>query len=102
MYTYINIFIGGNFNYGRDPGWRIPMRPIFNPQPTTIAPNATFAPNPSNCSYRFSYICFVGICNYLNKRLIEQLAQIDLFKSHHATLWVRLDSKIAKSKACQI
>ena len=36
---------GGNFNYGRDPGWRIPMRPIFNPQPTTITPNATSTPN---------------------------------------------------------
>ena len=22
--------IGGNFNYGRNPGWKIPMRPIFN------------------------------------------------------------------------
>ena len=40
------MFIGGNFNYGRDPGWRIPMRPIFNPQSTTMTPNgATMNPN---------------------------------------------------------
>ena len=22
---------GGNFNYGRDPGWKVPGRPIINP-----------------------------------------------------------------------
>ena len=56
MFTYTNISIGGNFNYGRDPGWRIPMRPIFNPQPTTIAPNATFTPTPGNWQYISFYI----------------------------------------------
>ena len=29
------IMIGGNFNYGRDPGWKLPGRPIMNPGGTT-------------------------------------------------------------------
>ena len=24
-------YTGGNFNYGRDPGWKMPGRPILNP-----------------------------------------------------------------------
>ena len=38
---FLNILIGGNFNYGRDPGWRIPMRPIFNHQSTSMTENGT-------------------------------------------------------------
>ena len=38
---FLYILIGGNFNYGRDPGWRILMRPIFNHQSTSMTENGT-------------------------------------------------------------
>ena len=50
IFLKISILIGGNFNYGRDPGWRIPMRPIFNPQSTTMTPNGTTTMTPNAAS----------------------------------------------------
>ena len=41
IFLKIYILIGGNFNYGRDPGWRIPMRPISNHQSSTMTEHGT-------------------------------------------------------------